>query len=124
MIIGWQVTQGLSMMKIDQLVFIRNLVKDEGMQDCNPVSTPMKASNFIEMQGEDDYKKVDLKVYQWLIGKLMYLSYGTRPDISFVVGQLSKQNADLRMGYLKAAKQVIQYLKGTMHLGLTYGTYP
>lgn len=84
---------------------------------------PIKAGNFIEMQGEDDYKKVDLKVYQWLIGKLMYLSYRTRPDISFVVGQLSKRNVDLRMGHLKAAKQVIRYLKGTMHLGLTYGAY-
>lgn len=34
-------------MKIDQSAFIRDLIKDEGMQDCNLVSTPMKAGNFI-----------------------------------------------------------------------------
>lgn len=55
------------------------------MQDCNPVNTPMKTGNFIEMQGENDYEKVDFKVYQRLIGKPIYLSCGTRPDISFVV---------------------------------------
>lgn len=34
------------------------------MQNCNPISTPIKAGNFIEMQDENDYKNVDLKVYQ------------------------------------------------------------
>ena len=81
-------------MKIDQSAFIRDLVEEEGMRDCHPVSTPMKAGNYIEMQGEDDYEEVDLKIYQRLIGKLMYLSCGTRPDIAFVIGQLSKRNAD------------------------------
>ena len=51
----------------------------------------------------------------------MYLSCGTRPDIAFAVGQLSKRNADPRVGHLKAAKRVLRYLKGTMHLGITYG---
>lgn len=54
----------------------------------------------------------------------MYLSCGTRPDISFVVGQLSKRNADPRAGHLKAAKRVVRYLKRTMHLGLVYGAHP
>lgn len=121
-IISWQITRSPSTLKIDQSAFIRDLVEEEGMRDCNPVNTPMKTGNFIEMQGEDDYEEVDLKVYQRLIGKLMYLSCGTRPDISFVVGQLSKRNADPRVGHLKAAKRVVRYLKGTMHLGLMYGS--
>lgn len=76
------------------------------------------------MQGEDNYKEMDLKVYQWLIGKLMYLSCGTRPDIFFIVGQLRKRNTNPRMEHLKVAKQVVQYLKGKMHLGPTYGAHP
>lgn len=51
----------------------------------------------------------------------MYLAYGTRPDIAFVVGQLSKHNANPRKGYLRAAKRVVRYLKGTMHMGLVFG---
>lgn len=112
----------LSILKIDQSAFIYDLVEEEVMRDCNPIITPMKTCNFIEMQ-DNNYKEVDIKVYQQLIGKLMYLSCGTQPDISFVVGQLSKQNADPQAGYLKAAKQVVRYLKGTMHLGLIYGAH-
>lgn len=50
----------------------------------------------------------------------MYLSYGIRPDITFIIRQLSQQNADLKIGHLKVAKRVVRYLKGTMHWGLTY----
>ena len=68
----------------------------------------MKAGSIIEMNEADDYDETDLKAYQRLIGKLMYLSCGTRPDIAFAVGQLSKQNADPRVGHLKAAKRVVR----------------
>ena len=50
----------------------------------------------------------------------MYLSCGTRPDIAFIVGQLSRHNADPRVGHLRAVKRVVRYLKGTMHLGLVF----
>ena len=84
------------------------------------VNTPIKTGNFIEMQDKDDYKKVDLKVYQRLIGKLIYLSCRTRLDILFVVEQLNKRNINLIIGYLKAAKQVVRYSKCTIDLGLMY----
>lgn len=108
-------------LKIDQSTFIRDLLEEENLTDCNAVNIPMKVGSFIEMLEEDDYEETDIKTYQRLIGKLMYLSCGTRPDIAFAVGQLSKRNADPRVGYLKAAKRVLRYLKGTMHIGITYG---
>lgn len=108
------------MLKIDQSAFICDLVEEEGMQDCNPVNTSMKTGNFIEMQDKDNYEEVNLKVYQCLIDKFIYLFCKTRPDISFVIGQLSKRNVDPRVGYLKAAKQVIRYLKEMMYLDLIY----
>lgn len=54
----------------------------------------------------------------------MYLSYITTADIAFVIEQLSKQNADPKVRHLKVAKRVVQYLKDTMHLGLTYRAHP
>ena len=54
----------------------------------------------------------------------MYLSCGTRPDIAFVVGQLSRHNADPRIGHLRIAKQVLRYLKGTITLGIEWGNDP
>lgn len=51
----------------------------------------------------------------------MYLACKTRPDITFVMGQLSKQNADPGKGHLQAAKKLIRYLQGTMQIGLIFG---
>lgn len=65
---------GLLNLKINQSTFIRNFIEDEAIQEGNRVSTTIKVENFIKMLGKDDYKKVDLKTYQSLISKLMYLS--------------------------------------------------
>ena len=53
----------------------------------------------------------------------MYLSYIIRPDISFVIRQLSKYNTNSQIGHIKVAKKVIHYLKNTMHLDLIYNGY-
>lgn len=105
-IIGWQVTWDweLSILRINQLAFICDFVKEEDIRNCNPISIPMKAKNFIKIQDKKDYKKANIKVYQCRIGKLIYLSCWIRLDISFVMGQLGKRNVDLRLEHLKAAK--------------------
>ena len=48
----------------------------------------------------------------------MYLSYGTRPDITFVIEQLSRHNSDSRAGHLYITKQVLRYLKETIMLSI------
>lgn len=37
------------------------------------------------------------------------------------MGQLSGQNADLRVNHFKTAKQVMRYLKNKMYLSIIYG---
>lgn len=125
-IIGWQITRNpaTQTMKIDQSAFIRDLVTEENFSDCNADVVPMKSGSAIDMTDVDDYEEQDLHTYQRLIGKLMYLACGTRPDIAFAVGQLSKHNADPRKGHLRAAKRVVRYLKGTINLGLVFGRRP
>ena len=122
-IIGWQIHRdhAAGTLKIDQSAFVRDLVLEEGLTDCNANVIPMKAGSAIDMSDPEDYEEVDLHTYQRLIGKLMYLSCGTRPDIAFAVGQLSRHNADPRKGHLRAAKRVVRYLKGTIEMGLTFG---
>lgn len=80
----------------------------------------MKTGSSIEINESDDYEKIELCPYQHLIGKLIYFAYKTRLDITFIVGQLSKYNFDSRKGHLQVAKRIVQYLKGTMQLGLIY----
>lgn len=51
----------------------------------------------------------------------MYLTYGIRTHIAFVVGQLNKHNADPKKSHLQAAKRIVWYLRGTIEMWLIYG---
>lgn len=67
---------------------------------------------------------MELYLYQHLIGKLIYLTCCTWPNITFITGQLSKYNSDSKKDHLEFVKRVIQYLKEIMQLGLIYRQRP
>lgn len=82
----------------------------------------MNIGNFIKIFKDNNYEEVNLKIYQYFIEKLMYLSYSTRCNIFFAVKQLSKHNVKLKIGHLKVIKQDMQYLKRIIHLEIIYDT--
>lgn len=65
-IIGWQVIRDMATrtIKIDQTVFIRDLIIEEELIDWNVNIIPMKASSAIKMSKSDDYDKTDIYIYQ------------------------------------------------------------
>jgi hypothetical protein len=64
--------------------------------------------------------KQRVKVYQQLVGSLMYISCGTRPDIAFAVNSCSQFMSNPGETHLQAAKHILRYLKGTRNEKLTY----
>jgi len=50
----------------------------------------------------------------------MYFAIGSRPDISYTIGMLSKFSINSSALHLAAVKRLLRYIKGTMHLGLYY----
>jgi hypothetical protein len=56
------------------------------MEDCGPMSTPMK-TNWKKLH-YSEIELVDRTLYHQLIGSMMYL-VNTRPDICFFVNSLS-----------------------------------
>ena len=125
-IIGWEITQDLATvtLKIDQKGYIQDLLESKGMTSCHPTVLPVKAGSNLFLDQAGNHQQADLIAYQRLIGKLMYLSCGTHPNIAFVVGQLSRHNSDPRMGHLHITKQVLRYLKGMIRLGIEWGNNP
>jgi hypothetical protein len=61
---------------------------------------------------------VERTPYRSLVGSLMYIAVGTRPDISYAVGRLSAFLDCYRLEHWEAAICVVWYLKGTRTLGL------
>ena len=84
------------------------------MTSCHPTVFPIKADFILFIE------QTDLTVYQRLIGKLIYLSCGTIPNIAFVVGQLSRHNSNPQIDHLYIAKQVLHYLKRMITLGIEW----
>ena len=59
--------------------------------------------------------------YRNLVGALMYLYQGTRPDMSFAINTLSRFNTSYKQEHWNAAKRVLKYLKGSTDYKIKYG---
>ena len=55
-----------------------------------------------------------------MIGCLLYVQIGTRPDISFAVSRLARYTSNPSPQHIKLAKYVFRYLKGTQALKIRY----
>lgn len=107
--------------QLGQRQYVATLLERFGLQDTNPVRLPIGAGTRPWKEGEPLPKGLK-ELYQELVGPLLYLSTCTRPDISFVTGQLSRHMAAPTVQHLAAGKTVLRYLKGTASLYLYYGT--
>jgi hypothetical protein len=74
----------------------------------------------LTLKSEEREKLVKLP-YRSLVGSLLYLAMGTRPDIAYVVQQLSQYLDSYAFTHWNAAVRVVQYLKGTRELKLHLG---
>ena len=54
-----------------------------GMEECNSVSTPIHVN--VKMDSYANSNKYDAKEYQELMGRLMFLSVNTKPDIAYTL---------------------------------------
>eukprot|EP00253_Pinus_taeda_P001526 PITA_01526 len=88
-----------------------------GMGECNPLTTLMEQNLKLTSTGGKEFE--DATKYRQHVGTLNYLTT-TRPNISFVVGILSRFMQKPYEGHWSAAKRVIKYLKGTQDFGLKY----
>lgn len=62
----------------------------------------------------------DVSCFRQIIGSLMYLVIGTRPDLAFTVSALSQFSSKPTKDHMGVIKKTLRYLKGTRDLKLTY----
>nr|XP_012153675.1 PREDICTED: uncharacterized protein LOC105664311 [Megachile rotundata] len=73
---------------LSQESYIKDVLNRFHMEDCNPVKTPLAVGAKLEEESEGNNGDPELP-YRELIGALMYIALGTRPDISHAVSVLS-----------------------------------
>ena len=69
---------------------------------------------------ESNARLYDPEHYQAIVGCLMYVMIGTRPDLAFPVSVLSRFNAQPTIEHNGAAKRVLRYLQSTKDHGIVY----
>jgi hypothetical protein len=108
-------------MDIDQKEYVQTIVERFGMRDANPVYTPLPAGcedHLVKFDGQASSSEI--KNYQRLIGSLLYVQIGTRPDISFAVGRLSQYSSNPSPHHERLARYVLAYLNATKDKALHY----
>lgn len=75
---------------LSQEEYILKTLKAFGMEDCKPIGTPMADAKVLlgTALGPEETKQ-----YQRLVGCLLYIMHGTRPDIAYPVIRLSQHAA-------------------------------
>ena len=129
-ILGWKVLRN----RTERTIFLHQtkytndvLQRFHMTSETHPRSTPMKHGKDLSKQttvlSEDDPDFLKVKSilraaeanmpYRSVVGSLMYLVLGTRPDLAHIVQQLSQYLTSPHLVHYKVARWALQYLLGT-----------
>eukprot|EP00794_Sanderia_malayensis_P006416 gene6416-7147_t len=90
------------------------------MADSKPKPTPCTPGIEKESDEVESIVLDDPRLYGAIVGSLIYVMTGTRPDICYAVTKLSQNMAKPSQSDLSAAKDVLRYLKGSRERGLNF----
>jgi hypothetical protein len=112
---------------LSQSQYVTQVLECTGMRDCKPVYTPLPHNSKLVPATPEDGPPIPVLTiegrevsYLTVIGSLMYAMLGTRPDLAFTVGVLSRFSAAPTVAHWEAAKRTLRYLKATKDLELVY----
>ena len=113
LLLGIKIDIGENYISLSQSHYIDILLEKYGLADANPVSTPMDPNVKLDLEVKDGKGQPEdnacLKIghaYAQLIGSLMYIALGTRPDISYTVNKLAQFTSDPKPMHWTAIKRI------------------
>ncbi|POM74137.1 Copiatype Polyprotein [Phytophthora palmivora] len=113
---------------LDQEQYARKILKRFDLEvgysnKCGiPMETNTKLKKCESIGGKQCNHETGKVPYREAVGSLMYLATGTRPDLTFVVGQLGRFAEHPTEQHVGVLKRVKRYLLGTVNKGITYDT--
>jgi Reverse transcriptase (RNA-dependent DNA polymerase) len=109
-----------SVITLDQKDYLMTVLKRFNMHNVKKVSTPLP-SGYIPVPNKSPVDKKLHTKYQQVIGSLLYLMIGTRPDIAFAITKMAQLAANPSKEHLTKALYICKYLAGTTDYSLQYG---
>jgi hypothetical protein len=115
--LGFQIKQLQEGTFISQTKYNQDILKKFGMKYGKHIKTPMGTNGHLDL--DTGGKSVDQKVYQSMIGSLLYLC-ASRPDIMLSVCMCARFQANPKEVHLRAVKRIMRYLVYTPKFALWY----
>ncbi len=96
---------------------METILGEAGYLDEIPKGTPWNAC---QVNRENELDPAWAALCRRVIGQLMYLAYGTRPDILYPVSRLASNMKTLDEGGWERTKRALKYLSGTRNMSIVY----
>lgn len=107
------------LLHLSQGDYAERTLKMFGMSSCNSLSTPLLPSGLFS--GGQPLDADGKTHYQKLIGCLLYLVHGSRPDLAYTIIRLSQYSSNPHPPHWDALKRTLHYLRETTHARLMLG---
>jgi len=121
----WRKTNSNLKVHISQEAFSDNLIQQAGLSTISAKTnlTPFRSGTPVDsIEDNNEYDHTLEKEMRSYVGSLLWLSIGTRPDLSTITNILAQYQNRPSRKHIAAAKYAIRYLKGTKQLGLTFSS--
>jgi Reverse transcriptase (RNA-dependent DNA polymerase) len=118
-----RITQKGKDIYLDQHDYLDKVLEHFSMTNAKSVPTPLP-SNWVPQLNKGKASPELLRQYQIIIGSLLYLMIGTRPDIAFAVTKLAQFSANPSQEHFEQAKYICRYLIGTKNYSLVFKHAP
>lgn len=107
----------MGILRIDQRKYLNAILTKFDMNNSRPALTPIEARLHLEKELEHPETE---QPYRELVGSLMYLMLGSRPDICFSLNYFSRFQSHPTTTHYNHLKRVLRYLKYTDDLELVF----
>lgn len=114
-----RITRDGNKIMIDQCQYLKKVLQRCGMQNANSATTPLPAGYQPEVNTAPVNPTIRSR-FQTVIGSLLYIMLGTRPDIAYAVTKLSQFSANPTEEHLNKVLYICRYLIGTKNYKLVY----
>jgi hypothetical protein len=106
-LLGLEIIQDASGIKLSQAKYARDLLERFHMTDYK--SAPTRFLSGVKLEDGEETPLVDNTLYIQLVGSLLYLTH-SRPNLSYVVGAVSRFMQEPHELHWKAAKCILRYV--------------
>jgi hypothetical protein len=114
-----QITWKDDKLSLDQINYLDKIIDRFGMVNSKPTRTPLP-EGYQPLANTGPADSALQSQFQQVIGSLLYIMLGTRPDIAFAVTKLAQQSANPTKDHLSKAKYILAYLNSTHDYMLDY----